>query len=224
MHYSEFSKALLLHPGIIRLELLTNDLMEEIRSIENSPLNVGFTPIDPVGYGEVCSKKLRLIAFCSTEFPMFTERFMCIVDSRGTMVGHDVLESEKAQFDSEDYIWLTSNLFFDMTLVGEHHLKSVIHSLALNVDGLDDGISPRVYYPCVESANYLNKKFGASGKVSSTVIIGVDGITFRSDHSILDTYINGYSSTSSYLISAVTLESPKLITTLASIMSPVSET
>ena len=178
VHYTEFSKALLLHPGIIRLELLTKDLMEEVRSIENSPLNVGFMPIDPVGYGEVCSKKLKLIAFCSTEFPMFTERFMDIVDSRGMMVGHDVLDSEKAEYDSKDYIWLTNNLFFDMTMMGEHHLKCAIHSLALNVEGLDDGICPRVYYPCAASADHLNEKFGASGKVSSTVIIGVDGITF----------------------------------------------
>lgn len=82
--YSEFSKALLLHPGVVRIELLTEDLERQIRDIESSPANVGFTPVDPVGLGDVCGRGLRLILFCSNEFPMFTEPFMEIVDSRGT--------------------------------------------------------------------------------------------------------------------------------------------
>lgn len=90
------------------------------------------------------------------------------------------MDEEKHLFQSRDYVWLTKNLFFDMSLMTEHHLKTVIRSLALELEGVDDDISPRVFYPCTATADHLNRVFGASGKITATVLLGVDGIDFRS--------------------------------------------
>jgi hypothetical protein len=178
VHYSDFSKALLLHPGVVRIEMLTDDILEEVRGIEYSPLNFGFTQVDPAGLGEVADYDLKLILFCSSRFPMFTESFMDIVDSRGNLVGHDIMEKDKIRYIGDQYVWLTSNLFFDMTLVTEHHLKTVIHSLGLHIDGLPSDVRPRVYYPCAASADHLNEEFGITGKVNATVLVGVNNVEF----------------------------------------------
>ena len=179
MLYNDFSKALLLHPGIVRIELLTDELVSEVKDIEYSSKNVGFTPIDPIGLHDILGKDLRLILFCSNEFQMFTECFMDIVDSRGTLVGHDIQPEEKDQIVGEGIIWLTDNLYFDLALVNEHHLKTVIRSLALHIEDADE-VEPRVFYPCVETADHLNDRFGVSGKIVATVLLGVDGVEFRS--------------------------------------------
>jgi len=177
--YTDFSKALLLHPGIVRIELLTDELVKEVQSIEYSSENVGFMPIDPIGLKDITDRDLKLILFCSHEFPMFTELFMDIVDSRGTLVGHDIPLGEKEKYDSPCAIWLTDNLFFDMSLMSEHHLKTVIRSLALNLEGVEE-VKPRVFYPCVSTAEHLNKRFGVSGMITATILLGVDGVRFRS--------------------------------------------
>ncbi len=178
MHYSEFSKALLTQPGVVRLEYLDDGLMKEIGEIEHSPNNVGFTPVDPVGFTEVCSMPLRLIMFCSKEFKMFTETFMDIVDSRGGVVGHDVLITERQQYDSDRYVWLAENIFIDMSALSDYTIKTVIHSFPLQIEGLN-GVETRAYYPSATAADYLNSRFGAQGKIVATIILGADGVHFR---------------------------------------------
>ena len=176
--YSDFSKALLLHPGVVRIELLTDDLEKKIGEIEHSPSNIGFAPIDPVGFGEICRYDLKLIIFCSSEFDMFTDCFMDMVDSRGQLIGHDIMDSEKYLYQSKQYVWLTDNLFVDMTLMTEYQIKSIIRSIPLKIEGLEEDVQPRVYYPCASSANYLNEKFGAMGKISITALVGVNNVEF----------------------------------------------
>ena len=176
--YSDFSKALLLHPGIVRIELLTDELRKKVSEMEHSPLNVGFTPIDPVGFREVTDMDTVLILFCSAEFRMFTARFMDIYDTRGNIVGHDVLEYEKRFYDSPDLVWLTDNLFIDMNLLTGHTMKTVIRSLPLKVEEVSSDVHPRVFYPSVTTAEYLNNRFGVTGKIIATVLVGADNVSF----------------------------------------------
>ena len=178
MEYQDFSKSLLLHPGIVRIELLTDDIRKEVYDIEYSNENVGFFPVDPVGLIEVCSHKLKLILFCSIDFKMFTSPFMKLVDGRGEVIGHDILSEERSQYTSPDYIWLTSNLFFDMSLLSEYGVKCVMGSLPLDLDDLPNDVRPRIFYPSKATADMLNKKFGATGNICSTVLLGVDNVSF----------------------------------------------
>ena len=181
MDYVDFSRCLLMHPGIIRMELLTDEILKEVHSIEYSEKNVGFLPNDPIGLFDIEDHDLRLILFCSHEFPMFTESFIKIVDGKGEVVGYDVLDEDKDKMDSPDYVWLTKNIFFDISKLTDYGMKCVIDSLSMNVEGLPEDIRPRVFYPCVDTANHLNRKFGAEGKICATVLLGVDGVTFRYD-------------------------------------------
>lgn len=178
MLYRDFSKFLLLHPGIVRIELLSDDILEEVRGIEWSSKNINFAPVDPVGLRDIEERDLRLILFCSSEFPMFTDSFMEIVDSRGESIGHDVLISERHKYESPDHIWLTSNLFFDIKLLSDYYIKIIIKSLSMDIDGLPEDVSPIVFYPCAATANYINDRFNVTGKIVSTLLMGVDGVKF----------------------------------------------
>jgi len=102
MHYSDFSKALLLHPGVVRIEPLSDDLINKIREMEYEHSNESVMPSVPVGLNEISYKKLKLILFCSINFGMFTEPFMEIIDERGTRIGHDVLFGTQGDYDCED--------------------------------------------------------------------------------------------------------------------------
>ncbi len=102
MHYSDFSNALLLHPGIVRIEPLSDSLISVIREMEYEHSNEGVMLSVPVGLNEVAEKQLKLILFCSINFRMFTEPFMEIIDDRGTTIGHDVLMGTQEKYDCED--------------------------------------------------------------------------------------------------------------------------
>jgi len=73
-------------------------------------------------------------------------------------------------------VWLTSNLFFDSSLISSPDIKTVIHSLPIDIPGVPHSVNPRVYYPCSDSADFLNKKFGTDDKAISTIILGLDNV------------------------------------------------
>jgi len=102
MRYSDFSKSLLLHPGIVRIEPLNEDLMGKIKKMEYEHADEGVMLSDPVGLNEIFSKDVRMLLFCSIKFRMFTEPFMEIIDSRGTVVGRDVLFGTEKEHDCDD--------------------------------------------------------------------------------------------------------------------------
>jgi hypothetical protein len=176
--YSDFSKTLLLQPGIIRIELLTDDVINDLRRIEFSPMNFSFMPVDPVGFSDIASRDLKIILFCTQDFYAPLEPFMDLIDSRGTRIGHDIRESEKHLYDSPDYIWLTDTMFFDVSLITEFEMKCVIHSVNFKVEGMPDSIKARAFFPCTSSVAYLFDKYGATGKVISAIMVGVEGVEF----------------------------------------------
>ncbi len=70
------------------------------------------------------------------------------------------------------------NLFINIHLVTDYPMRNYIHSLSLEVEGVDDDVRPRVFYPCLPTANYLNEKFGAQRNIVATVLLGADNVIF----------------------------------------------
>jgi hypothetical protein len=178
--YSEFYKKLLLHPGIIHAEILTEDILERVRQIEASFPHFGVTVVDPVGLHEIEKKGLKLILFCNDDFPMFTDHFMNFIDSSGSLIGHDVLPSEKHKYDNPNYVWLTDHIFMDLTRLGDCYTKCVLSSMPLKVNGLPKGVEPIVYYPCLETVELINTRYKEGRNAIATVLVGVDGVEINS--------------------------------------------
>lgn len=181
MDYSEFSEFLLRHIGILRVELLPVELVETITEIENTFPHFGMSLVEPIGLKEIRGKELQLVLFCSDEFPMFTNRFMNFLDSSGSLIGHDVLPSEKHLYDNPNYLWLTEHIFIDLSKLRDKYTKCVLASIPFNIEGLPEEIKPIVYYPSPKTADILNEHYHVDHNVIATVILGVDGVKYRSN-------------------------------------------
>ena len=174
--YNEFSELLLRHPGIIRVELLPDELVETITEIETTFPHFGMTLVEPTGLKDICKKKLKLVLFCTDDFPMFTNRFMNFLDSGGSLIGHDVLPHEKHLYDNPNYVWLTDHIFIDLSRLRDQYTKCVLASIPFKVEGLPDEYEPIVYYPCMKTADIINTHYDVGKNVIATVLLGVDGI------------------------------------------------
>jgi len=175
MRYSDFVEQLLDFPGIVRFEVLPQDVMRNIMELEYSPRNIGFTPVDPEGILEISNKDTHMVLFCDRNFPMFTQPCMDILDKNGRLIGFDIMDRDKHIFHSDNFIWLTDNLFIDISQLDVRgDLRTVIHSVALKIPHIPDTVSPRVYYPSSETVHYLNDYYHVKNKVVSTVILGAD--------------------------------------------------
>ena len=176
MDYSEFSELLLRHPGVLRVEVLPDDFLDDIMDIENSFPHFGVTDVEPIGFKEICKKDLRMVMFCTDDFPMFTNRFMNFLDKSGSLIGHDILPSEKHQYKNPNYVWLTEHIFIDLSKIRDNYAKCVLSPIPLKVEGVPDSIAPIVYYPCLKSADMMNTHFNVGRNVIATVLLGVDGV------------------------------------------------
>lgn len=175
MLYSEFVDVLSAFPGVVRFEALSQDIMRRVMDLEYSPRNIGFTPVDPEGVLEISNKNVHMVLFCDGKFPMFTQPFMDILDKNGRLIGFDIMDRDKHIFNSDNFIWLTDNLFVDIAMLDSRgELRTVMHSVSFPMPGLPDDVKPRVYYPSIETARYLNKHFRIKSRVVSTVLLGVD--------------------------------------------------
>ena len=175
---SEFIETLSGMPGVVCLSELTDDVIAELEKFEFSPPANGFLPVEPIGFKEVADSDLSLIMFFDDHLPSFTlEPFMELVNSSGDLVGHDILLSEKHLYDSPNYIWLSDNMFFDMTKVAGDEMRCLIRSARYAPECLPIDVSARVYFPCTSTVEYLIDHFGHSQDVS-VVLLGADGIVF----------------------------------------------
>jgi hypothetical protein len=80
-------------------------------------------------------------------------------------------------YNTKNIVWIADNIFIDMEMMSDYPLKTVIHSIPFEIDGLD-GVDARIYYPSAMAANYLNDRYGAKGKIVATLLLGADDVHF----------------------------------------------
>ena len=176
MRRSEFEEAVSGMPGIVRLNKLTDDVLREIGKFEFSAPANGFLPVDPVGFTDVaCSPGRYALYFNEGLMHFEPEPFMDLVDSRGTVVGHDIVLSEKHLYDSPDYIWISDNMFFDMKKVAGLEMRCLIKSVRYRPGPIPEDVVAKVFFPCTSTVEYLLNHCGF-GQDVSVVLMGVDGL------------------------------------------------
>lgn len=162
-------------PGVIRIEPLTDEMISVLAKFEFSAPANGFLPVDPVGFNEVMDSDLSLVMFFDDNLASFSEEpFMDLVDSRGVVVGHDILASERHLYDSPDYIWLSDNMFFDIKKVAGYEMRCLIKAARYRPECLPEGIEARVFFPCTSTVEYLDERFGYTND-TAVVLLGIDG-------------------------------------------------
>jgi len=173
---SEFRSLLTVQPGIIDLEPLTDGVIDVLKGFEFSIPANGFLPVYPRGFDDVIGSGHSFVFFFKDGVNKFSlEPFMDLVDSKGSIVGHDILPEERHLYDSPDYIWISDNMFFDVKKVAGLEMKCIIRSVSFNPDYMPEDLTARVCFPCTSSVEYLREQFGYGNDVA-VVLIGVDGL------------------------------------------------
>ena len=172
----EFKSLLSRQPGVIGLEPLKDDAIEVLKGFEFSVPANGFLPVYPLGFDDVIGSDHSFVFFFDDSHNIFQlEPFMDLVDSRGTIVGHDILPEDRHLYDSPDYIWLSDNMFFDVKKVAGLEMKCIIHSVRFKPEYMPDDLTARVCFPCTSSVEYLRESFGYD-ETAAVVLLGVDGL------------------------------------------------
>ena len=176
MRYSEFVSTISKQPGVIRLVPLAGDTISVLRNHESSEPSNGYLPVEHAGFEEVVGCPYSFVLFFTHDLSFELQPFMNLVDSRGVVVGHDILPSQREEYESPDHIWLSDTLFFDMKKVEGRAIRCVIHSIGYHPEFLPESAEIRLCFPCTSSFSLLQERYGPDIEDPSLVLIGIEGI------------------------------------------------
>ena len=127
----------------------------------------------------VCASKGTVFALsCDVSFPRPTDVTMELVDDRGVVIGHDVPPGRKEEFGKmgKEVIWVSDSFVLYPEKVGPYDVRMVLGASRMDC-GIPYGPEPWIYYPSMTSAVMMNGFYGFKGDRTSTVVLGVDGLS-----------------------------------------------
>lgn len=179
MDENEFRERLSSMRGVFRSEIMPDGLLSEVSRIEASVVSVsGGMRMECRGMSQCARMSRCAVVFTDDTFPRPDEVTLEMVDDGGAVIGHDVPECMRESLKpNADLIWVSDSFVIHAEkarVVSD--VRMVISASPLAAEWIPEGVSVSIYYPCVESAELINRHFGVSGRGVSTMIVGADGL------------------------------------------------
>lgn len=179
MLLDDYAEALSSMTGISRLIRPDRGFIGALRDEEDSVTTVsGGLCYNPVGMYQCLSMDHVFIAYCDQDFGFPCEPSMEMVDDRGVVIGCMVDEEAKAHYmDDPDIIWLSSNFVVFPDRIGSVNAAMYLYSQDLEVDGVEDGVVTRVFFPTMGSCELIRRVHGGEDDGTCIAVVGVDGLS-----------------------------------------------
>ncbi|MDN5357654.1 MAG: hypothetical protein PWR17_823 [Candidatus Methanomethylophilaceae archaeon] len=161
MSVDEIIESLKRHRGVRKVALLEEDLVDIIKEEESQIVSVSGMPIVNEAM-EVClSKDIKLCIYCDYSFEHPDDSTMFMKDGEGRIVGQDIADSKRSQFEGKDgIIWLSDDFILypgadmgpDIRIV---MVPQVYHGFS-EEDGVSEAVvfSPATTTDCIIKSRY----------------------------------------------------------------------
>ena len=180
MHPTIMRDALLSQKGVFRMETLDAEtLMAAVKQELSIKMVSGGMRLDNIGIVQCAHRQFIGVMFCNSEFERPREVSMFIVDTRGTIVGREVIPDEREALHADpNVIWLSDEMVIFVDRISDLDTRFVISAVDYSPAGMADGLKATLYYPSMSTAKLINRKFGVDDSNDDvwTVIVGIDGV------------------------------------------------
>lgn len=161
-------------PGVRAARVLNGPLRERVRRSEASNVSAsGGLRLDNRGMEACLGMEHVFIIHCDSTFPRPEVITMRMVDTEGTLIGHDVPPSMRCEFEGRDDLLSVANGF---VIYAErmNNLPVTLEMLEspLVVPGAPEGTECLIFFPSLPTAELLNMELGLEGERMATVVVG----------------------------------------------------
>ena len=113
--------------GAVRVEVMPNDLCDMVVEEEATVSAVGgMLPVRNTGLDDFMSRNTKLVVFDDGSLYIPPCSTMDMVDSKGHVIGHDILPSQAAEYQAKDNVMFLSDdfiMFTDMEVDGGSYMN-----------------------------------------------------------------------------------------------------
>ncbi len=180
MHPTIMRDALLSQKGVFRMEILDAEtLMAAVKQELSIKMISGGMRLDNIGIMQCAHRQFIGVMFCNSEFVRPKEVSMFIVDTRGTIVGREVISDEREALRADpNILWLSDEMVIFVDRISDLDTRFVMSAVDYAPEGMAEGLQAMIYYPSMSTAQMINRKFGVDDSNDDvwTVIVGIDGV------------------------------------------------
>ncbi len=176
MSVDRIIEALGKHRGVKQIMLLDEDLAETIKDEESQVVSSFGTPIENEAMDECLSKEVRLCIYCDYSFEHPDDSIMFMMDGDGKIVGQDVADSKRSQFEGkEDIMWLSEDFVLYTGADMGADIRMIMVSQRYHGFSEEDGVSDAVvFFPATSTDCIIKSRYGyPQDQQIATAIMGL---------------------------------------------------
>jgi hypothetical protein len=164
------------HKGVKQVMLLDEDLAETIKDEESQVVSSFGMPIENKALEECLSKEVKLCIYCDYSFEHPDDSIIFMKDGEGKIVGQDVAESKRSQFEGkEGIIWLSDDFVLYPGVDMGPDIRMIMVSQRYHGFSEEDGVSDAVvFFPATSTDSIIKSRYGyPQDQQIATAIMGL---------------------------------------------------
>ncbi|MEA4977620.1 MAG: hypothetical protein VB016_03615 [Methanomassiliicoccaceae archaeon] len=147
MSVDKIIESLMRHRGVRKVTLLEDDLVDIIKEEESQIVSAFGIPIVNEAMEECLSKDIKLCIYCDYSFEHPDDSIMFMKDGEGRIVGQDIADSKRSQFEGKDnIIWLSEDFILYPDADMGPDIQIVMVSQIYHGFSEEDGVSEAVVF------------------------------------------------------------------------------
>lgn len=165
------------HKGVLKVEPIDDDFIEEIKNEDLSVKTSFGMPIDNQALHHCFSKDFALCIYADFSFEHCTESTMMMKDIKGNIIGHDVAENQISKYkDNEDLIWISDNFVIYTNVDMDKDMRFVMMPRKYYGFSYEDGVSEAMmFYPMPTTDGLIRNKYGdPKNSQLATIVMGIN--------------------------------------------------
>jgi hypothetical protein len=150
------------HRGVRQIVLIDEELINVIKDEESQVVGALGMPIENEAMLECLSKEIKLCIYCDYSFEHPDDSIMFMKDGEGNIVGQDVAECKKSQFEEkEGLIWLSEDFVLYPNADMGSEVRMVMVSQRYHGFSEEDGVSEALlFFPATSTDCIIKSRYG----------------------------------------------------------------
>ncbi|MFA6802326.1 MAG: hypothetical protein WCR09_02640 [Candidatus Methanomethylophilaceae archaeon] len=150
------------HRGVKQIILLDEELTDIIKDEESQVVGSFGIPIENEAMKECLSKEIKLCIYCDYSFEHPDDSIMFMKDGEGNIVGQDVADCKKSQFEEKDgLMWLSEDFVLYPGADMGPDIRMVMVSQRYHGFSEEDDVSEAVlFFPATSTDCIIKSRYG----------------------------------------------------------------
>lgn len=162
--------------GVVRTEVIDDDLLDILVKEESTVVSSFGTPVDNSGLRDCIARDTVFLAFVDGTFWQPPTRTMVMKNSEGEIVGHDISKSQILEYMKRDVMFLSDDfiMYPDVEMTDSPVMEMLSQEYSGEDKSLPADTEAVLWFPSPSSSGIIADRYGQELGTLATALIGIN--------------------------------------------------